>query len=294
MSAPTLRAARRDLPDGVEHRLRHRAALRQVAPGRSGAARHRRRPAHDRVGRDAAAGAARAPRRGAGPGARLGGDGRRRRTGLAFALYYRIMQTIGTGSDVGGRVPDPAVAVVYGATLLDEPIGGRDRDRPRADPGRVVPDGPSFARARLTSRPWIFTNIRARSSSPATASRPARAVSPPPRRRPSRRRGARRRPVVVKAQVLAGGRGKAGGVKVADDPADAEEKTRAASSASTSRATSRGACGSRRPSRSTRILLLDHVRPRARRRTCSCSPRWAAWTSRPSRSTTPTSSPGST
>ncbi len=31
--------------------------------------------------------------------------------------------------------------------------------------------------------------------------------------------------VVVKAQVLAGGRGKAGGVKVADDPADAEEKT---------------------------------------------------------------------
>jgi succinyl-CoA synthetase beta subunit len=33
--------------------------------------------------------------------------------------------------------------------------------------------------------------------------------------------------VVVKAQVLAGGRGKAGGVKVADDPADAEEKARA-------------------------------------------------------------------
>jgi succinyl-CoA synthetase beta subunit len=32
--------------------------------------------------------------------------------------------------------------------------------------------------------------------------------------------------VVVKAQVLAGGRGKAGGVKVADNPADAEEKTR--------------------------------------------------------------------
>jgi succinyl-CoA synthetase beta subunit len=32
--------------------------------------------------------------------------------------------------------------------------------------------------------------------------------------------------VVVKAQVLAGGRGKAGGVKVADGPADAEEKTR--------------------------------------------------------------------
>ena len=30
--------------------------------------------------------------------------------------------------------------------------------------------------------------------------------------------------VVVKAQVLTGGRGKAGGVKLADDPADAEHK----------------------------------------------------------------------
>jgi succinyl-CoA synthetase beta subunit len=33
-------------------------------------------------------------------------------------------------------------------------------------------------------------------------------------------------PVVVKAQVLTGGRGKAGGVKLAGDPADAEEKAR--------------------------------------------------------------------
>ncbi|MDX6472037.1 MAG: succinyl-CoA synthetase beta subunit, partial [Gaiellaceae bacterium] len=32
--------------------------------------------------------------------------------------------------------------------------------------------------------------------------------------------------VVVKAQVLTGGRGKAGGVKLADDPADAEQKAR--------------------------------------------------------------------
>src|ERR1700704_6273032 len=31
-------------------------------------------------------------------------------------------------------------------------------------------------------------------------------------------------PVVVKAQVLTGGRGKAGGVKLAVDPADAEQK----------------------------------------------------------------------
>src|SRR5215831_8872230 len=33
-------------------------------------------------------------------------------------------------------------------------------------------------------------------------------------------------PVVVKAQVLTGGRGKAGGVKLAEDPADVEEKAR--------------------------------------------------------------------
>src|SRR5438034_8787168 len=33
-------------------------------------------------------------------------------------------------------------------------------------------------------------------------------------------------PVVVKAQVLTGGRGKAGGVKLADGPADAEAKAR--------------------------------------------------------------------
>src|SRR5437773_11345001 len=32
--------------------------------------------------------------------------------------------------------------------------------------------------------------------------------------------------VVVKAQVLTGGRGKAGGVKLAEDPADAEQKAR--------------------------------------------------------------------
>src|SRR5205085_12321622 len=34
-------------------------------------------------------------------------------------------------------------------------------------------------------------------------------------------------PVVVKAQVLTGGRGKSGGVKLADEPADAEQKARA-------------------------------------------------------------------
>ncbi|HEX4836456.1 MAG TPA: ATP-grasp domain-containing protein, partial [bacterium] len=36
-----------------------------------------------------------------------------------------------------------------------------------------------------------------------------------------------RYPVVIKAQVLVGGRGKAGGVKLAATPAEAEEKARA-------------------------------------------------------------------
>ena len=43
--------------------------------------------------------------------------------------------------------------------------------------------------------------------------------------------------VVVKAQVKTGGRGKAGGVKVAKSPEEAAERGAATSSASTSRAT---------------------------------------------------------
>ena len=45
-------------------------------------------------------------------------------TGLAFALYYRIMQTIGPARTSVVAYLIPGVAVVYGATLLDEPIGG--------------------------------------------------------------------------------------------------------------------------------------------------------------------------
>ena len=48
--------------------------------------------------------------------------------------------------------------------------------------------------------------------------------------------------VVVKAQVKAGGRGKAGGVKLAEDPQDAVEPRRARSSAWTSRATPSTGC----------------------------------------------------
>ena len=47
------------------------------------------------------------------------------------------------------------------------------------------------------------------------------ATSPPEARAAAEEIGGQ---VVVKAQVLTGGRGKAGGVKLADDPADAEQK----------------------------------------------------------------------
>jgi drug/metabolite transporter (DMT)-like permease len=45
-------------------------------------------------------------------------------TGLAFALYYRIMQTIGPARTSVVAYLIPAVAVLYGAVLLDEPVGG--------------------------------------------------------------------------------------------------------------------------------------------------------------------------
>lgn len=45
-------------------------------------------------------------------------------TGLAFALYYRIMQTIGPARTSVVAYLIPGVAVLYGATLLDEPVGG--------------------------------------------------------------------------------------------------------------------------------------------------------------------------
>ena len=55
-----------------------------------------------------------------------------------------------------------------------------------------------------------------------------------------------RRPVVIKSQVLTGGRMKAGGVKFADTPEEAERARRARSSTSRSTATCRAACWSTR------------------------------------------------
>jgi drug/metabolite transporter (DMT)-like permease len=45
-------------------------------------------------------------------------------TGLAFALYYRIMLAIGPGRTSVVAYLIPAVAVLYGAVLLGEPVGG--------------------------------------------------------------------------------------------------------------------------------------------------------------------------
>ncbi len=99
--------------------------------------------------------------------------------------------------------------------------------------------------------------------------------------------------VVIKAQVLVGGRGKAGGIKLTEDPRR-RPGWRATSSGSTSRGTSSAGCSSSGPStsrRSTTSRSRSTVAPGDR---CSCCRPWAGWTSRRSRSTIPRPSPGST
>ena len=86
-------------------------------------------------------------------------------------------------------------------------------------------------------------------------------------------------PVVVKAQVLTGGRGKAGGIKLAETPEEAR-RVQATFSASTSAATSSRSSGSRRPRISRRSTTSRSRSTAARRRRSSCSRRRGAWTSR--------------
>ncbi len=85
--------------------------------------------------------------------------------------------------------------------------------------------------------------------------------------------------VVVKAQVKTGGRGKAGGVKLADDPADAEDQGRGESSAWTSRATSSAACWSRPPLTSPRSTTSPSCWTAPTARSSRWRPLRAAWTS---------------
>ena len=107
------------------------------------------------------------------------------------------------------------------------------------------------------------------------------------------RGGARRRPrssaaqVVVKAQVLTGGRGKAGGVKLADEPAEAEQKAQRDPRPRHSRPCRREGSGSSAPPRSRRSTTSRSRSTAARRSRSSCSRRRAASRSRRSPRTSP-------
>ena len=68
--------------------------------------------------------------------------------------------------------------------------------------------------------------------------------------------------VVVKAQVLTGGRGKAGGIKLADDPADAEEKAKQILGLDIRGHVVRTLWIEQRLRHREGVLPLDHVRPR--------------------------------
>ena len=88
---------------------------------------------------------------------------------------------------------------------------------------RLTGAGP---RVGMLAPRWISTSTRARSSSGASGipvSDGRLAASPLEARQAAQELGGS---VVVKAQVLTGGRGKAGGIKLAETPADAEARAR--------------------------------------------------------------------
>ena len=97
-------------------------------------------------------------------------------------------------------------------------------------------------------------------------------------------------PCVVKAQVKIGGRGKAGGIKIAEDEDEAREHADAHprhghQGLHGPRGLDRGRVGDR-----GRVLRRRSSSTAAPRRRWSCSPRRAAWTSRRSPTRTPTRS----
>ena len=96
----------------------------------------------------------------------------------------------------------------------------------RPTPARCLrrPRAAARLRAGYGACSWTCSSTRRGTSSPRTASRCCPAAWP---RRPRRRRRSPReigQTVVVKAQVKTGGRGKAGGVKLADNPEDAKAR----------------------------------------------------------------------
>ncbi len=75
--------------------------------------------------------------------------------------------------------------------------------------------GPRRQRGRLLK--WTYSSTRASSTSPGSASRCPPGAPPTPSTRRSIQADKAGYPVVVKAQVQVGGRGKAGGIKLAND-----------------------------------------------------------------------------
>ena len=86
---------------------------------------------------------------------------------------------------------------------------------------------PEWAAAVGRESQWTSTSTRRRTSSPRTVYRCCRAGRSKPRRRRPPRLASWAGPVVVKAQVKTGGRGKAGGVKLATSPEETQEKAAA-------------------------------------------------------------------
>ena len=141
------------------------------------------------------------------------------------------------------------------------------RPRPEARPAdldRTPAAAPTTGAARpgaRTARPrrftrvraaWISTSTRARSCFAASASRCPTAGSRRRRRRPAPRPRSSAAPVVVKAQVLTGGRGKAGGIKLAAEPDEAEQRAARDPRARHPRPRRRSGSGSSAPRRSRR------------------------------------------
>ena len=125
------------------------------------------------------------------------------------------------------RIPTASTATATARRPVrhSEPPGGRRRPRSARCTGRQANPPPIDRPVAMLAVRWTSTSTRARSSSGASGSpSPTGGSRRPPARRAGRR-GARG-PVVVKAQVLTGGRGKAGGIKLAADAHEAEERAK--------------------------------------------------------------------
>ena len=162
---------------------------------------------------------------------------------------------------LAGETEEALAHVARSVELDPGPAGGRGGSTRTST--RSVQD-PRFAGARQLGSPaaWISTSTRARSSSAASASRCRRGGS---RRRRQEARAAAEElggQVVVKAQVLTGGRGKAGGIKLAEGPDEAEARARGDSRPRHPRPRRPQALDRVRLGDREGVLPLGHLRPR--------------------------------